>query len=71
MAQAEEGLLHVMGVLRERDEVREEFEQALAWAATAGAADGMRIELLRAESRPKIRIGMFPIGMPSRVSTPC
>jgi len=28
LAQAGEGLLHVMGVLRERDEVREEFDQS-------------------------------------------
>ena len=37
MAQAEEGLLHVMGVLRERDEVREEFGEC-----TRDGSDGLR-----------------------------
>jgi hypothetical protein len=69
LAQAEEGLLHVMGVLRERDEVREEFEQSTRAGSDRRNGDGMRVELLRAESRPKIWIGMFPFGMPSQVPT--
>jgi hypothetical protein len=56
LAQAEEGLLHVMGVLRERDEVREEFEQSTRAGSDRRNGDGMRVELLRAESRPKIWI---------------
>jgi hypothetical protein len=64
LARAVEGLLHVMGVLRERDEVRTGFERSarrlqhsLRPTCLEGAA---ALELLNALSRPKI--GMVPSG---------
>jgi hypothetical protein len=62
LAQAEEGLLHVMGVLRERDEVREGFDESARRLRHLLRLEGLPrirgvIELLRAEGRPKI--GMF------------
>ena len=62
LAQAEEGLLHVMGVLRERDEVREGFDESTRRLRHLLRLEGLPrirgvIELLRAEGRPKI--GMF------------
>jgi hypothetical protein len=59
---AEEGLLHVMGVLRERDEVRTGFEisarrlQHLLHNFRSGSAAA--VERLDASNRPKI--GMVP-----------
>ena len=65
LAQAEEGLLHVMGMLQERDAVREEFDQSTRDGrdpreapGDARICAGVRFELLSAESRPKI--GMIP-----------
>jgi len=65
LARAEEGLLHVMGVLRERYEVRTGFEMgarrlqhSLRLNRLDGAAASGAIELLSVKSRPKI--GMVP-----------
>jgi hypothetical protein len=62
LARAEEGLLHVMGVLRERDEVRTGFEssarrlQHLLQTFHSGSAGFERQD---ASNRPK-KIGMVP-----------
>jgi hypothetical protein len=65
LARAEEGLLHVMGVLRERYEVRTGFEMgahrsqhSLQLNRLDGAPASGAIELLSVKSRPKI--GMVP-----------
>jgi hypothetical protein len=61
MARAEEGLLHVMGVLRERNEVRTGFDRGTRRSQLIrldGADPQDAIERLDAESRPKI--GMVP-----------
>jgi hypothetical protein len=70
LARAEEGLLHVMGVLRERVEVRTGFERSarrlqhplhlsrLNGAAARGAIERCAIERFDHQSRPKI--GMLP-----------
>jgi hypothetical protein len=65
LARAEEGLLHVMGVLRERYEVRTGFEwgtrrlrHALHRNRLDGAAALDAIERFEASNRPKI--GMVP-----------
>lgn len=65
LARAEEGLLHVMGVLRERDEVRTGFDRSarrLQHSLQVARLDGVdpqgAIERFDAQSRPKI--GMVP-----------
>jgi len=66
LARAEEGLLHVMGVLRERDEVRTGFERSARrlqhplyrFRLGSAAFDHRDIERRDASSRPKI--GMVP-----------
>jgi len=74
LARAVEGLLHVMGVLRERDEVRTGFERSArrlqhllrpplglqGCLESAPLGRGGPLELLNALSRPKI--GMVPSG---------
>jgi hypothetical protein len=67
LARAVEGLLHVMGVLRERDEVRTGFERSArrlqhllrpTFLESAAALERLNIERPGASSRPKI--GMVP-----------
>jgi hypothetical protein len=65
LARAEEGLLHVMGVLRERYEVRTGFERSarrlqhpLHRSRWNGAGAHGAIERFDHQSRPKI--GMLP-----------
>jgi hypothetical protein len=67
LARAEEGLLHVMGVLRERDEVRTGFDRSarrlqhplrLPLVQKGRSEGAAAIEHLDASSRPKI--GMVP-----------
>jgi hypothetical protein len=69
LAQAEEGLLHVMGVLRERGEVREEFDLStrLSGDRRNGGWDADRTS----ESRKSTEDldGIFPFGMPSQGPT--
>jgi hypothetical protein len=67
LARAEEGLLHVMGVLRERDEVRTGFDRSarrlLHLLQSFGLGSAGAIERLGASSRPKdwmAKIGMVP-----------
>jgi hypothetical protein len=66
LARAEEGLLHVMGVLRERDEVRTGFDgsaRRLQHSLHRIRLDGAAIELLEATGRPnggRPKIGIVP-----------
>jgi len=67
LARAEEGLLHVMGVLRERDEVRTGFDRSARRLQhslqSSRLVSAAAIERLDASSRPKKcrpKIGIVP-----------
>jgi hypothetical protein len=49
LAQAEEGLLHVTGVPRERDEVREEFDESALGTQQSPGFSGIRARVRRAD----------------------